>query len=89
MTDEACDELVSEAERVVFALDRDAFHKSVALEQKLRIHFDKTASLLLPKDFKNMTNKEVLECLESGPSWLRFSDPEARLSALGTYSAQS
>jgi DNA primase len=75
LTDEACEELAAEAERVVFALDRDAFRKSVALEQKLRIHFDKTATLLLPKDFKNQTNEEVETCL-SEISWLAFSNPE-------------
>jgi hypothetical protein len=75
LTEEATDELVGEAQCVVFALDRDAFDKAKRLEKQLRIHFDKTACLLLPKDFKNQNNEEVVNCL-SEISWLHFSNPE-------------
>lgn len=82
LTDEAADELITEAEQVVFALDRDAFKKSVALNEKLRIHFRDTAVLLLPKDFKDQQEEEVKECLRQ-VQWLKWSPSECAESAGG------
>lgn len=73
LTDEAIDELIEEATDIVFALDRDAFQKSVSLAKKLRLHFRTCVPLLLEKDFKDMNEEEMERCL-SEISWLRSSN---------------
>lgn len=76
MTDEARDELIAEAENVVFALDRDAYAKALKMEADMRIHFRQTACLLLERDFKNQTPDEARKCL-SDLCWQVFCTPES------------
>lgn len=80
MTEEAKDELIQEATDVAFALDRDAYAKAQGLARDMRIHFRECTAVLLPKDFKDQTDEEVMGCLTYGVSWLRLSNPERRMS---------
>lgn len=70
LSTEAMDEIIHEAEEVVWALDRDAFAKAQRLERDNRLHFRRSATLLLPKDFKDQTDTEVQSCLRN-VAWLR------------------
>lgn len=63
LTDEAVAELDQNATRVIWALDRDAFNKAMALDKKYRLLFKSTAVLMLDRDFKNQTWEEVDKCL--------------------------
>lgn len=66
MNDEAQREIVSQSLRfastVTVALDRDASNKTLAYAQALRWHTAALA-LLIDKDFKDMTDSEVLVCM--------------------------
>jgi hypothetical protein len=88
LTDEAKDELAANAQRVVFALDRDAFYKSIELTQDLSLSFESAVALLLPRDFKNQTNNEVMGCLAE-ISWLRYCTPGTPLNVSGTLSGRT
>lgn len=79
MTTEAMDELIAEAEDVVWALDGDALAKAQSWDKRTRIHFRNTAVILLQKDFKDQTEEEAYECLRE-ISWLRVSAPEKPMS---------
>lgn len=66
--DEAQVEIVREAQReqaaVYVALDRDAAHKTFAYTATLGMLVPAYA-LLLPKDFKNMTDTEISDCMNA------------------------
>jgi DNA primase len=63
LTDEAVSELDKNATSVIWALDKDALRKAMALDKKYRLLFNSTTVLVLHKDFKDQTCKEVDECL--------------------------
>jgi hypothetical protein len=86
LTDEAIDELAEEAEDVVWALDRDAYAKACALDRAHRLHFNNSTAILLPCDFKDQTDAQVVECLQS-VSFLRFSSRGTPTNESGTCSA--
>lgn len=72
---EAIDEIVEEAEEVVWALDADAFSKAQKWDAATKIHFRRSAVLLLTKDIKDQTREELITCLQE-ISWLRVYAPE-------------
>ena len=65
-SDDALEELASEARltdsEVVWALDADATTQALRLRQKYGMR-GRSSVMVLHKDFKNMTNREVGECL--------------------------
>ncbi len=64
MTDESLIELAAYRRNIVWALDADATGTAIKQHTKHRIHFDTSRVLTLPKDFKDMTDKEINECLK-------------------------
>lgn len=63
MTDEAVAELDRNSTSVIWALDRDALAKAMALDKKYRLLFKNTTVLVLDRDFKDQTFEEVDKCL--------------------------
>lgn len=66
ITDEMMEEIVRVAQTeklsIVVALDKDAIKKTLAYAAQLSLRWDASA-MMIPKDFKNMTTKELNECL--------------------------
>lgn len=70
LTEAAKEELDNEATDVVWALDWDASNKASRWCMETRMYFHHSAVLLIDKDFKDMTDEEVVKWL-SEVSWLR------------------
>lgn len=60
LTDAAVEELDSATTDVVWALDPDALKKGMEWRQRTRIYFRHSVVLVIDKDFKDMTDEEVL-----------------------------
>lgn len=58
---------VARGRPILVALDKDAIQSSIKLMETLRLrHSGPVMAIVLPKDIKNMTEKELNECLKSG-----------------------
>ena len=64
LSPEAVQELSATTRNIVWALDADATGEAIRQNRKNRIYFDSSRVLTLPKDFKNMTDEEITECLD-------------------------
>lgn len=80
LTTEAEEELDRNATDVIWALDPDALSKAIKWCTRTRVYFRNSGILVIPRDFKDMTEEEVTRCL-SEISWPRSSRAEGPLSA--------
>lgn len=70
LSDDAVEELDSNATNVLWALDPDAVGKAIAWLVRTRMYFNQCSVLNIDKDIKDMTDTEVESWL-SNISWLR------------------
>lgn len=67
MTEDMMTEIIEVAtirnSMIVMALDKDAIKKTLAYTEQLKLRATEVTALIIPKDFKNMTQEELNACL--------------------------